>query len=99
MRGTRARAMITINRSRIKKRRGRETDPGCVLDQWGVEKLFQNSDEAITTELKLYIEYWEKLNTKNKSQVSKYIFLARYGSLDLYDEDLEKVFQLKPTHA
>ena len=41
------------------------------LDQWGVEKLFQNSDEAITTELKFYIEYWEKLNTKNKSQVSK----------------------------
>ena len=26
------------------------------LDQWGVEKLFQNSDEAITKELKLYIE-------------------------------------------
>ena len=26
------------------------------LDQWGVEKLFQNSDEAITRELKLYIE-------------------------------------------
>ena len=25
------------------------------LDQWGVEKLFQNSDEAITRELKLYI--------------------------------------------
>ena len=25
------------------------------LDQWGVEKLFQNSDESITTELKVYI--------------------------------------------
>ena len=26
------------------------------LDQWGVDKLFQNSDEAITRELKFYIE-------------------------------------------
>ena len=26
------------------------------LDQWGVEKLFQNADEAITIELKMYIE-------------------------------------------
>ena len=29
------------------------------LDQWGVEKLFQNSDEAITRELKLCVEDWE----------------------------------------
>ena len=29
------------------------------LDQWGVEKLFQNSDEAIIRELKLYIKDWE----------------------------------------
>ena len=28
------------------------------LDQWGVEKLFQDLDEAIIRELKLYIEYW-----------------------------------------
>ena len=26
------------------------------LDQWGVEKLFPNEDEAITRELKIYIE-------------------------------------------
>ena len=26
------------------------------LDQWGIEKLFQNSDESITRGLKLYIE-------------------------------------------
>ena len=26
------------------------------LDQWGVEKLFLNTDEAITRELKIYIE-------------------------------------------
>ena len=26
------------------------------LDQWGVEKLFPNADEAITRELKMYIE-------------------------------------------
>ena len=30
------------------------------LDQWVVEKLFQNSDEAAMRELKLYIEEWEK---------------------------------------
>ena len=29
------------------------------LDQWGVEKFFQNSDEVIIIELKLYVEYWE----------------------------------------
>ena len=28
------------------------------LYQWGVEKLFQNSDEVIIKELKLYIEDW-----------------------------------------
>ena len=39
------------------------------LDQWDDEKLFQNSDEAITRELKLSIEYWEKLNIKNSSQL------------------------------
>ena len=55
------------------------------LDQWSVDKLFQNSHEAITRELKLYIEYWEKLHIKNKSQVSKTMFLEKYGSLDLYD--------------
>ena len=39
------------------------------LYQWCVEKLFHNSDEAIIRELKLYIEYREKLNIKNKSQL------------------------------
>ena len=28
------------------------------LDQWGVEKFFPNEDEAITRELKMYIEEW-----------------------------------------
>ena len=28
------------------------------LDQWGVEKLCQDSDEAIIKELKFYIEDW-----------------------------------------
>ena len=31
------------------------------LDQWGFEKLFQNSYEAITREFKFYIKYWENL--------------------------------------
>ena len=62
------------------------------LDQWGVEKLFQNSDKAITRELKLYIEDCEKLDIKNKIQLSCTMFLAKYGSLDLYDKDLKKIF-------
>ena len=60
------------------------------LYQCGVEKLFHNKYEAITRELKMYIEEWEKTHIKNKSQVSKTTFLAKYGSLALYDEDLEK---------
>ena len=62
------------------------------LDQWGVENVFHNHDESITRELKMYIKEWEKMNIKNKSQVSKTIFLAKYGSLAIYDEDLEKRF-------
>ena len=58
------------------------------LDQWGVEKLFQNSDEAITRALKFYIEEWGKKHIKNKSQVTKAMFLAKYISLDLYGENL-----------
>ena len=60
------------------------------LDQWGVEKLLHNQEEAITRELKMYIEEWEKTHIKNKSQVSKTMFLAKYWSLALYDVDLEK---------
>ena len=37
----------------------------------------------------MYIEEWGKNHIKNNSQVSKAMFLAKYGSLDLYDEDLE----------
>ena len=64
------------------------------LYQWGVEKLFWNSDEAITIELKMHIEEWGKKNIKNKSQVSKTIFLTKYGSPALYDDDLEKDLSL-----
>ena len=42
--------------------------------------------------MKLYIEDWEKLNIKNKSQLSKAMFFAKYGSLDLNDEHLKKTF-------
>ena len=37
-----------------------------LLDKWGIEKLFQTSDEVITRELKFYFEGQEKLNTRNK---------------------------------
>ena len=60
------------------------------LDQWGVEKLFQNSDELITRELKMYIEDWGKFNIKNKGQLLHTMFLAKYGSLVLYDIYIEK---------
>ena len=42
--------------------------------------------------MELYTEDWGKNNIKNKSQLSRTMFLAKYGSLDLYDEDLEKLF-------
>ena len=62
------------------------------LDQWGVDKLFQNSDKVIIRELNLYIEDRKKLNIMNNSQLSSTTFLAKYGSLDLYDEDRDKIF-------
>ena len=62
------------------------------LYQWCLEELFPNTDEAITRELKMYIGEWKKNNIKNKRQVSKTTFLAKYGSLALYDEDLEKMY-------
>ena len=52
--------------------------------------MFHNSDELIIRELRIYIEDWEKLNTKNKSQLLRTMFIEKYGSLDLYDIDLEK---------
>ena len=42
--------------------------------------------------MEFYIEDREKLNIKNKSQLSCTLFLAKYGSLSLYDEVLEKIF-------
>ena len=54
--------------------------------------MFPNEDEEITRELKMYIEEWGKTHIKKNSQVSKAIFLAKYGSLDLYDEDLKEIF-------
>ena len=56
---------------------------GYKLYQWGVEKLFQNSDEVIIRELKFYIEDWVKLNINNNSQLSCTTFLSKYGSLAL----------------
>ena len=40
--------------------------------------------------MKLYIKEWEKLPIKNNSQVSKAMFIAKYGSLAVYDEGLKK---------
>ena len=62
------------------------------LDQWGDERLFQTSDEVIIRKLKINVKYRGKLNIKNKSQLSRTMFLGKYGSLDLYDEDLKKIF-------
>ena len=40
----------------------------------------------------MYIEDWGKFNIKNKIQLSCTIFLAKYGSLAIHDEDMEKRF-------
>ena len=40
----------------------------------------------------MYIEELENTHIKNKNQVSKTTFLAKYGSLALYDEDMGKRF-------
>ena len=42
----------------------------------------------------MYIEEWGKTHIKNKSQVPKPTFLEKYGSLALYDEDMEKYLSL-----
>ena len=56
-----------------------------------VDKLFQNPYEVIIRDLKMYIVDWEKLNIKNKRQLSRTTFLAKYGSLALYDIYTEKI--------
>ena len=38
------------------------------------------------------IEYREALHIKSKIQVSKVVVIAKYGSLDMYDEDTGKIF-------
>ena len=40
----------------------------------------------------VYQRIGKKLEIKNKRQLSKAIFPAKYGSLALYDEDLNKIF-------
>ena len=62
------------------------------MDQLGIQKFFQNSDEVIIRELKLYIEYLGKIHINTKSQLSRTVFLANYGSLDLYGEYMDKRF-------
>ena len=42
----------------------------------------------------MFIEDLEKINIKNKSQWSCTMFLARYVSLDIYDEYMEKILVL-----
>ena len=56
----------------------------------GVENLFQNSYEVIIRELKFILKIGRKINTKNKRKLSCTMSLAKYGSLALYDKDLEK---------
>ena len=54
--------------------------------------MFNNSDETIKRELKLYIGDWYKLNIKNKIQLSCTTFFAKYGSLALYDYYTKIIF-------
>ena len=62
------------------------------LYKWGVQKLFQTSYEVIIRELKIYVEDMGKLNIKRRIQLLRTMFLENHGSLDLYDEDLKKIF-------
>ena len=41
------------------------------LDQWGVEKLFQNSDEAIIRELKCILKIW-KIEYQEQDPINMY---------------------------
>ena len=38
----------------------------------------------------MYIEYLVKLNIKKNSQLLRTMFLAKYGSLDMYNADIEE---------
>ena len=53
------------------------------LDKWGVDKLFQTSDELIIRYLKFYFEDKEKFNINNKNQLWRIMFLEKYYSLAL----------------
>ena len=55
-------------------------------------KVFNNSPRVLTSKLKACIEYWVKYNTKNRSKCLRTIFLAKYGCLDIYDEELNNIF-------
>ena len=67
---------------------------GYQVYQWGVEKMFQHSDEVIIRELKVHVEDRGEFNIKNKSQLSRTMFIAKYGSLYIYGEDPEKLFMI-----
>ena len=54
--------------------------------------MFRNSDEVIIREFKIYFEESERLNIKNNIQLLRTTFLEKCGSLDQYDESLEKQF-------
>ena len=50
------------------------------------------SDEVIVIEVKVHVEDGKQLNLNSKSQLSRTLFPEKYGSLALYDEDLENRF-------
>ena len=72
-------------------------------DKYGVDKLFQTTEEVITRELKVYIIDWGGLNIKNKIQLSctmsqnmaVWVFmmkiLKKYSSLLMKNFNLRKM--------
>ena len=60
-------------------------------DQWGVEKFFQNGYEAITRELKMYIEKWGKTISRTRAKYQKPCFLKNTG-VWLYTMKIWKIF-------
>ena len=59
-----------------------------------MERAFSEHSEPVKRELRAYIEDWEKNSMKKDDQRYRTRFLAKYGSLSLYDIDTEKIYSI-----
>ena len=56
----------------------------------GVDKVITDKLESLTRDLGRYVEDCEREQIKKTDQRSCAKFMEKYGTLDLYDEDLKK---------